>query len=80
MGRYNAEVDTWTLNYWVRKTAEKKLKTVWWQTPHDAAKSILFLSCDDSSGITGTTLVIDAGYLTAAEWDNPGKTKFMDTK
>jgi NAD(P)-dependent dehydrogenase (short-subunit alcohol dehydrogenase family) len=39
-------------------------------TPEDIAKSILFLSCADSSGITGTTLVIDAGYLTAAEWDN----------
>jgi NAD(P)-dependent dehydrogenase (short-subunit alcohol dehydrogenase family) len=38
-------------------------------TPEDIAKSILFLSCDQSSGITGTTLVIDAGYLTAAEWD-----------
>lgn len=38
-------------------------------TPMNIAKTILFLSCDDSSGITGTTLVIDAGYLTAAEWD-----------
>jgi NAD(P)-dependent dehydrogenase (short-subunit alcohol dehydrogenase family) len=38
-------------------------------TPHDIAKTILFLSCEDSSGITGTTLVIDAGYLTAAEWE-----------
>jgi NAD(P)-dependent dehydrogenase (short-subunit alcohol dehydrogenase family) len=38
-------------------------------TPHDIAKTILYLSCEDSSGITGTTLVIDAGYLTAAEWD-----------
>jgi NAD(P)-dependent dehydrogenase (short-subunit alcohol dehydrogenase family) len=37
-------------------------------TPHDIAKTILYLCCDDSSGITGTTLVIDAGYLTAAEW------------
>ena len=36
---------------------------------HDVAKTILFLSCEDSSGITGTTLVIDAGYLTAAEWN-----------
>jgi NAD(P)-dependent dehydrogenase (short-subunit alcohol dehydrogenase family) len=48
-------------------------------TPHDAAKSILFLSCEDSSGVTGTTLIIDAGYLTAAEWNHPGKTKFMET-
>jgi len=41
-------------------------------TPVDIAKAILFLSCDDSSGITGTTLVIDGGYLTAAEWDSGG--------
>jgi NAD(P)-dependent dehydrogenase (short-subunit alcohol dehydrogenase family) len=46
-------------------------------TPHDVAKTILFLSCDDSCGITGTTLVIDAGYLTAAEWDTQGRTAFM---
>jgi NAD(P)-dependent dehydrogenase (short-subunit alcohol dehydrogenase family) len=45
--------------------------------PHDAAKTVLFLSCEDSSGITGTTLVIDAGYLTAAEWDTQGRTAFM---
>jgi len=45
-------------------------------TPHDAAKSILFFSCDDSSGITGTTLVIDAGYLIAAEWETRGPTAF----
>ena len=37
--------------------------------PHDVAKAILFLSSDDSSGITGTSLVIDCGYLAAAEWD-----------
>lgn len=45
-------------------------------SPHDAAKTILFLSCEDSSGITGTALVIDAGYLTAAEWDTHGQTAF----
>jgi enoyl-[acyl-carrier-protein] reductase (NADH) len=44
-------------------------------TPHDVAKSILFFSCDDASGITGTTLVIDAGYLTAAEWNTPKKNR-----
>lgn len=38
-------------------------------TPEDVARTILFLSCGDSSGITGTTLTIDAGYLTAAEWN-----------
>jgi NAD(P)-dependent dehydrogenase (short-subunit alcohol dehydrogenase family) len=37
-------------------------------TPEDVARTILFLSCADSAGITGTTLTIDAGYLTAAEW------------
>jgi NAD(P)-dependent dehydrogenase (short-subunit alcohol dehydrogenase family) len=46
-------------------------------TPHDVARTILFLSCDDSAGITGTTLTIDAGYLTAAEWESEGKTAFM---
>jgi NAD(P)-dependent dehydrogenase (short-subunit alcohol dehydrogenase family) len=46
-------------------------------TPHDVAKTILFLSCDDSAGITGTTLTIDAGYLTAAEWGTKGKTAFV---
>ena len=38
-------------------------------TPRDVAKSILYFSCDDSAGITGTSLVVDAGYLTAAEWN-----------
>jgi NAD(P)-dependent dehydrogenase (short-subunit alcohol dehydrogenase family) len=42
--------------------------------PDDVAKALLFLSCDDSSGITGTTLVVDAGYVSAAEWDNQGRT------
>jgi NAD(P)-dependent dehydrogenase (short-subunit alcohol dehydrogenase family) len=47
-------------------------------TPHDVAKTALFLSCEDSSGITGTALVIDAGYLTAAEWETHGQTAFME--
>ena len=46
-------------------------------TPDDVAKTILFLSCEESSGITGTTQIIDAGYLTAAEWATEGKTAFM---
>ena len=45
--------------------------------PNDVARTILFLSCEDSSGVTGTTLVIDAGYLTAAEWEIKGRTAFM---
>ena len=43
-------------------------------TPEDVARSILYFSCEDSSGVTGTSLVIDGGYLTAAEWATPGKT------
>ncbi|MFV1966507.1 MAG: SDR family NAD(P)-dependent oxidoreductase, partial [Pirellulaceae bacterium] len=47
-------------------------------TPVDVAKSILFFSCEDSSGITGTSLTIDCGYLAAAEWDTTGATAFME--
>lgn len=47
-------------------------------TPHDIAKSILYFSCEDSAGITGTSLIIDGGYLTAAEWEHPGHTAFME--
>jgi len=35
-GRYNPEQDLWTINIWVRKTSSKKLKTVWWDSAHDA--------------------------------------------
>jgi len=38
-------------------------------SPMDVAKSFLYLSTEDSVGITGTSLVVDAGYLAAAEWD-----------
>ena len=37
-------------------------------SPLDVAKSILYFSCEDSAGVTGTSLTIDCGYLTAAEW------------
>jgi NAD(P)-dependent dehydrogenase (short-subunit alcohol dehydrogenase family) len=47
-------------------------------TPDDIAKAVLYFSCEDSAGVTGTTLVVDGGYLTAAEWMHPGHTKFMD--
>lgn len=46
--------------------------------PADVAKAALYLSCEDSAGVTGTSLVVDGGYLTAAEWQHPGRTKFMD--
>ncbi len=48
-------------------------------TPHDIAKAVLYFSCEDSAGVTGTTLVVDGGYLAAAEWEHPGRTKFMET-
>jgi NAD(P)-dependent dehydrogenase (short-subunit alcohol dehydrogenase family) len=38
-------------------------------TPRDVARSILYFACEDSAGITGTALTVDAGYLAAAEWD-----------
>ncbi len=45
--------------------------------PRDIAKAALYLACEDSSGITGTSLVVDGGYLAAAEW-NTGQTRFME--
>jgi NAD(P)-dependent dehydrogenase (short-subunit alcohol dehydrogenase family) len=47
-------------------------------TPDDIARSILYFSTEDSAGITGTSLIVDGGYLAAAEWDNGGHTRFMD--
>lgn len=44
-------------------------------TPRDIAGSALFFSCEDSAGITGTSRVIDCGYLAAAEWES-GETTF----
>jgi len=41
-----------------------RLRPMMWQKPFCS------WSCDDSSGVTGTTLVIDAGIIwTAAEWE-----------
>ena len=37
--------------------------------PLDVAKACLYFSCEDSSGITGTSLIVDGGYLACAEWD-----------
>ena len=47
-------------------------------TPMDVAKALLFFSCEDSSGITGTSLTVDCGYLAAAEWETKEKTAFME--
>ncbi len=38
-------------------------------TPEDVAKAILYFSCEDSAGVTATSLIVDGGYLAAAEWD-----------
>ena len=37
-------------------------------TPMDIAKSALYFSCEDSAGITATSLIVDGGYLACAEW------------
>jgi NAD(P)-dependent dehydrogenase (short-subunit alcohol dehydrogenase family) len=39
-------------------------------SPDDIARSILYLSCEDSAGVTGTSLVVDGGHLAAAEWNS----------
>jgi enoyl-[acyl-carrier-protein] reductase (NADH) len=41
-------------------------------------RSALYLSCKDSSGITGTVQVVDGGYITVAEWETEGRTRFME--
>ena len=47
-------------------------------SPDDIARAALYFSCEDSAGVTGTSLVVDGGYLAAAEWEHPGKTRFME--
>ena len=47
-------------------------------SPKDIAKAALYLSCEDSSGITGTSMVIDGGYITPSEWETPEHTRFME--
>jgi NAD(P)-dependent dehydrogenase (short-subunit alcohol dehydrogenase family) len=39
-------------------------------TPVDIAKSALYFSCEDSAGITATSLIVDGGYLACAEWND----------
>ncbi|MDB6128783.1 MAG: xecD [Verrucomicrobia bacterium] len=46
-------------------------------SPMDVARSILYFSCEDSAGVTGTSLTIDCGYLAAAEWQCTGPTAFQ---
>jgi hypothetical protein len=44
----------------------------------DIARAALYFSCEDSAGITGTSLVIDGGYTAAAEWETAGRTRFVE--
>lgn len=37
--------------------------------PDDVAKTCLYFSCEDSSGVTATSLIVDGGYLGCAEWN-----------
>ncbi len=46
--------------------------------PEDIARAALYFSCEDSAGITGTSLTIDGGYTTAAEWETSTPTRFME--
>ncbi|MEO5995768.1 MAG: glucose 1-dehydrogenase [Chitinophagaceae bacterium] len=37
-------------------------------SPLDIARTVAYLSCDDSNGVTGTSILVDGGYLATAEW------------
>ena len=39
-------------------------------SPREIADSVLYLSGAESSGVTGTSIVVDAGYTAAAEWSH----------
>jgi|SRR5579864_6607920 len=44
-------------------------------SPDDVARAVLYLASDDSAGVTGTALIVDGGYLAAAEWDRPSSSQ-----
>jgi NAD(P)-dependent dehydrogenase (short-subunit alcohol dehydrogenase family) len=81
--------DTPMLRYHLSKTGDadaalsnrlRRVPTGVALSPEDIARSILYLSCEDSAGITGTSLVVDGGYIAAAEWDTGGSTRFMEDR
>lgn len=39
-------------------------------TADQISRAILYFACEDSAGITGTSLVVDGGYTAATEWDS----------
>ncbi len=45
--------------------------------PDDIARTAVYLSCEDSACVTGTSILVDGGYLAAAEWVSPETTAFM---
>ena len=45
--------------------------------PNDIARATLYFACEDSAGITGASLVVDAGYTVTAEWETTEATPFM---
>lgn len=47
-------------------------------TPRDIAKTVRYLACEDSTGVTGTTIVVDGGYIAAAEWECDRPTAFEE--
>ncbi len=46
--------------------------------PEDIAKAALYLSTEDSSGVTGAMLTVDGGYTVGPEWQHPGFPGFSD--
>ena len=40
--------------------------------PEDMGRAAVFLCSEDAGGITGTSLVVDGGYIAAAEFYAPG--------
>jgi len=44
-------------------------------TAEDIARAALYFSCEDSSGITAASLIVDGGYIAAAEWDTTAHTR-----
>ena len=46
--------------------------------PEDVAQAAVYFCSEGSAGITGTSLVIDGGYIAAAEWETSGPTRFTE--
>lgn len=46
--------------------------------PADVAQAAVYFCSEASAGITGTSLVIDGGYIAAAEWETSGLTRFAE--